>query len=277
MKTKFKAIITILTVLIILLFSSSETYALGEYTFLEPLPGIAPTATLTEYIPKVFTLSIGIAAVLAFVMITFGGIMYMTSDAISGKAQGRKYIEDALWGLLLVIGAYAILYTINPQILQFNLSVEKINIASRAGVDVVGSVPFQPCPTCQTLSSLNLPATGSAVGKSVDPALATDLVRLNNALKNENLGWRITEAWPPSINHQNVCHQVGTCVDANLSTANATTINRFIQLSKASGLKAIYEVRTAGLKDSLVLAGVDKDSVAVVPTITGEHFSVYNN
>ena len=95
-----------------------------EYITLEPsLPGVGASTNLTEYIPSMFILSIGIAAVMAFVMITFGGIMYMTSDAISGKTNGKKYVTDALLGLLLVIGAYVILNTINPKILTINLTI----------------------------------------------------------------------------------------------------------------------------------------------------------
>jgi hypothetical protein len=105
---------------------ANVTYALSDYTPLAPLPNLQAndgTTNFQTYIPGVFTLSIGIAAVLAFVMITIGGITYATSDALTGKQNGRKYIEDALWGLLLVIGAYVILNTINPKILVFDLDI----------------------------------------------------------------------------------------------------------------------------------------------------------
>lgn len=95
----------------------------SDYTVLAPLPGVGATTNITSYIPAAFNLAIGVSAVLAFVMITFGGIMYATSDAITGKSQGREYATNAIYGLLLVLGAYAILNTINPQILSFNLDI----------------------------------------------------------------------------------------------------------------------------------------------------------
>ena len=112
----------------ILPFSFSATFAYADsYVVLAPLPGIgnntAKTTDLSTYLKEIFNLSIGIAAVMAFVMITFGGITYMTTDAISGKTKGREYITNALWGLLLVIGAWVILYTINPQLIDFSLIV----------------------------------------------------------------------------------------------------------------------------------------------------------
>jgi hypothetical protein len=122
----------------ILLGFASTAYALPDYTVLTPVPGVTScegntdnpsancTTNLETYLPGVFKLSIGIAAIMAFVMITFGGIMYATSDAITGKSAGRQYVEDAIWGLLLVIGAWALLNTINPDILKFQLSVPDI-------------------------------------------------------------------------------------------------------------------------------------------------------
>src|SRR5947208_2260654 len=130
MKKIFK-IITYSTITLIILFTifSTAYAALPDYTVLAPLtPDTVKSCTtdtsgkqtcttdLSKYLPGIFNLSIGLAAVLAFVMITFGGIMYMTSDAISGKSQGRKYVTDAIYGLLLVIGAWVILYTIDPKI-----------------------------------------------------------------------------------------------------------------------------------------------------------------
>ena len=120
----------------------------NDYVTLAPLPNTTSCqtgsgkdckTTLAQYLPAIFNLSIGIAAVLAFAVITFGGITYVVSDSISGKADGRKHIENALWGLVLVIAAYAILYTINPAILEFNLNLPKPAIITESTVTVGGS------------------------------------------------------------------------------------------------------------------------------------------
>ena len=54
-------------------------------------------------------------------MIAFGGIQYMSTDAIHGKSEGRERITYALMGLLLVLFSWILLNTINPDILSFNL------------------------------------------------------------------------------------------------------------------------------------------------------------
>jgi hypothetical protein len=90
--------------------------------------------TLADYLPGAFNLAISIAAVMAFVMLTYGGVLYMTSDAIGNKSKGKEYIENALWGLLLVISSYLILNTINPQMLHFTLTLNPPNTQATAVV-----------------------------------------------------------------------------------------------------------------------------------------------
>ncbi len=125
----------------IILFANT-TLALGKYTVLTQLPGVEATTDLPTYLPAMFRLSIAIAAGMAFVMITFGGITYATSDAINSKNDGKAYIENALWGLGLVIGAYVILNTINPKILNFDLSVPQPEF--KKGETVVIATPSTP-------------------------------------------------------------------------------------------------------------------------------------
>lgn len=126
-------VLAFLSIVIIFSFISSVNAQNDDYTTLAPLPNTTNCGTgsgpecktnLSTYLPGVFNFSIGIAAVLAFIMITIGGIIYATSDAISGKTEGRTYVTNALWGLLLVLGSYAIIYTINPQFLNLNLDVK---------------------------------------------------------------------------------------------------------------------------------------------------------
>src|SRR3989338_3117607 len=71
-----------------------------------------------NYLNIIIKLVIGIAAVLAMVMIVMGGVEYMTSDLISSKEAGKDTIRNAILGLLIALGAYLILNTINPQLLS---------------------------------------------------------------------------------------------------------------------------------------------------------------
>jgi hypothetical protein len=109
----------------------------GYYNLLQPLPGVGsvynPISTpgqptnLSSYLNPMITVFIGICAVLAVVMILFGGIEYMTSELISSKEAGKERIRNALLGLVLALGAWTILYTINPNLLNSDIKATDIN------------------------------------------------------------------------------------------------------------------------------------------------------
>jgi len=84
----------------------------------KPNPDDSNLCPFGNYLNIMIKLIIGIAGVLAMVMIVMGGIEYMTSDLISSKEAGKEQITHAVLGLLLALGAYLILNTINPQLLS---------------------------------------------------------------------------------------------------------------------------------------------------------------
>lgn len=284
-------------VLILCLFAAAilgtgrSVYAAGEYTVLAPLPGTTNCSNNTinqtsnnsatqcktdfsTYLPAAFNLAIGLAGVLAFTMITYGGFRYMTSDALTGKEEGRGIIENALWGLLLVIGAYVILYTINPQILAFTLQLPTPQIQNQNGVfAVTPGVTADPCTTCQNLGNLNLPFKSGLDSRGIDQTLGTKLQGLNTDLQSANDAWQITEAWPPTINHQDTCHQTGTCVDAAVTNPTAANINNFYASAQKNGLNASFEVQNQATKDQLISQGVTIP-ITVNTNATGTHFHV---
>ena len=136
MKIKiFKKILGISAVtLIVLCFFSAlynTTTADTTYTLLEPLivPGDAPikeTANIGVYLEGIFKLGIGIASVLAVLMITIGGLQYMTSDKVQLITDAKTTIISALWGLVLVLASFLLLQTINPNLVNFNLNLKPV-------------------------------------------------------------------------------------------------------------------------------------------------------
>jgi hypothetical protein len=141
--TKFLPILFILLGWLVL---SDHTQAQTTYRLLAPLPlaetdctgsaGEECQTTTSPYIRGVFILVIGLAGVLAVVKIIFGGIQYMSTDAFSGKSDAKETINNAIWGLLLVIGAWLILSTINPKLVSFNLDFSSGENAGTAEVAV---------------------------------------------------------------------------------------------------------------------------------------------
>ena len=107
----------------------------------EPNKPDAKTSTAKTYIEGLFTLIIGIAGVLAVVKIIFGGIQYMSTEAIGGKSDARGTIENALWGLLLAISAWLILFTINPDLVNLDLKIPVQEIKSPTTIPGSGQIP----------------------------------------------------------------------------------------------------------------------------------------
>lgn len=277
-----------------------------EYKVLTALPGIGDegdgTTTLEKYVPAIFQIAVGLAAVFAVLMIVLGGIQYMSSDAFYGKEDGKNRAWSAVKGLLFVIAAYLILYTINPNLLEFNLNIETIKIAEPpAGTltptninQLAATCPncspirddlhysLSPaylaqvsCPTCVGFHQ-NIPAGGNT-NVNILPG-TNDRLDLFQKEIGSGLSWYVSEAWPPTVVHQNPCHAAGSCVDMSLGSTAATSanVNKVIDSAYSSGLVAIYEVKADGDRQDLVNAGVPADHVIVVPTINNNHFSVYN-
>ena len=114
-------------------FVLAESYELsvplgekGEITKVENLP---------QYISTIFEFGLGIAGLLALGLIIFGAIQYTTSAGNVARQQDAKdRITSAIYGLVLLLGAFLILNVINPKLTQLELEeikpidLKKVNI-----------------------------------------------------------------------------------------------------------------------------------------------------
>jgi len=97
------------------------------YKFLEPLPNlpeILPTDQTGKYFATLYQLGVGLAGLLAVIMIAFGGVEYIASAANPGlREKAKERITMAIVGLLLALGSYVILSTISPNLTGFTVSL----------------------------------------------------------------------------------------------------------------------------------------------------------
>lgn len=100
--------------------------ALGQgfnYVPLEQIPGSAGAKTLPDYISGIYKFGIWTVGIAALFMLTVGGFVYMTSGGNTATlSRAKGYISDALIGLILAMLAYLILYVVNPDLVNLNLS-----------------------------------------------------------------------------------------------------------------------------------------------------------
>lgn len=69
------------------------------------------------YLNILLMIAIGLCGALAVIMIVVRGVQYMGDESVFGKTEAKSHIMAAVLGLLLALGAYALLNTINPKLL----------------------------------------------------------------------------------------------------------------------------------------------------------------
>jgi len=125
--------ITITTISVFLFFSiitnNNIVNATDDYILLEPLPGMGEIEVgpgLGLYLQSMYKIGLGIAGILAVVMITIGGVMYMTTEAIGGKSDAKNKINNAIFGLILALSSFLLLKIINPTFISSELSLTPV-------------------------------------------------------------------------------------------------------------------------------------------------------
>lgn len=79
-------------------------------------------------------------------------------------------------------------------------------------------------------------------GCQINKGLISTLNNLQTIADASGIKWRMTEGYPPTVNHMSSCHFDGTCVDIGLTTSATTeSVNAFINAAKTAGLNVVNE------------------------------------
>jgi lysophospholipase L1-like esterase len=82
---------------------------------------------IAQFISTIYKFSVGIVSIIAVIMIIIAGIRIIISSAGGeGTQESYKKIAHALIGLLIAWGSFAILYNINPNLIEFNALKVKV-------------------------------------------------------------------------------------------------------------------------------------------------------
>lgn len=104
-----------------------------------------------------YGVAVGIAGLLAVIMVSIGGFKYMLSESVFSKSDAKEQITDALIGLGIVLAAVVLLKVINPDLI--NLDILRKMRASPPQI----IVPAAP----------NAPAAPAAAALAVPPSIFT--------------------------------------------------------------------------------------------------------
>ena len=89
------------------------------YTPMIDLPGVTnpnSSTSFASYASALYSVAIVVAALLAVIRLVLAGAKYMMTDVVSGKGEAINDIKGSLLGLLIIIAAFVILNTINPNL-----------------------------------------------------------------------------------------------------------------------------------------------------------------
>ena len=149
MNIKFVIVISCFTVLLFVPHALAQTAPSG-FTALAPIPGltdVSPTSvvnadSLASFFNNLYKYLIGVAAVLAVIMITWGGLeIAFNRDDVSKITDSKGKIYNALYGLILVLSPALVFGIINPSILNLSLNLPELDTKSGAPVQTVSTTP----------------------------------------------------------------------------------------------------------------------------------------
>ena len=122
--------------LLLVFFLPLVLFAQGAPVSVEPLTGLPGFEEAVEggtepLLNQLYRYLIGIAAILAVLVLMYGGFKYMTSEAVDKKSQGRDDMWRAILGLILVLSPFLVFSVINPSILNLDLPFSRLDAGQR--------------------------------------------------------------------------------------------------------------------------------------------------
>lgn len=135
-----KRLVSLLTLLLPLVTWSQDQ----GYVPLSDLPlteSISPDSNgLTAIIDMIYLASIGIAAAISVIVLIFAGMQLALSSSANGRSKWKDRVSGAFLGLILLVGAFLLLYTINPQLTELNIEGSKVTVNGRTSGENIGIV-----------------------------------------------------------------------------------------------------------------------------------------
>jgi len=207
------------------------------------IPGVSSVSQSDPcgWIVSFYTFAMLFSGILAFGAIVLGGFYYATSAGNpSRQGKGREFITSALLGLLLLAGAYVILYTIDHGLTSCSLP----NLASVGGTGTgvgsgAGGAAGCASGQCSVIPSSYCTQTAQTTGVgaincNAAPAMITSL----NCIHQKDSNFKVSEGYPPTVTHTSGCHSNGCCVDTQIVSGNCSDVQNLISAAQQCGVPA---------------------------------------
>lgn len=103
--------------------------------YAQDAPDTTGTTDVGAFLNNLYVFGLGVVALSSLIMLTVGGMIYMTAgDSQDRVGKGKTYMQNALWGLVVALLSWLILFTINPDLVKrFNFdNIQSIQNAPAA-------------------------------------------------------------------------------------------------------------------------------------------------
>lgn len=108
--------------------------------------GVDPNSNFGDFLNTLYAIAIAIAALLAVIKIAIGGVKYMLSEVVTSKADAKADIRGAILGLLIILGAFLILGTINSQFVGGSIGDNLTQLQAQGAGGNATTTPTTHCP-----------------------------------------------------------------------------------------------------------------------------------
>lgn len=177
------AAVSILALFMAAVLPSASAYEVE----LPSIAGTEPYGGPAQFVQYLFILGLGLGGILAFGMIVFAGLQWSLSGGNASLQEDAKdRIRNAIFGLILLLGAYVILNTINPDIVR-------LRQPSLAGLEV----PAPQTPRAETYNP--------ACARWNEYRCVTSYHRLTPCSQNPGQGWEDANTNCPSQGAGQAC------------------------------------------------------------------------
>lgn len=79
---------------------------------------------LGQLIQQIFTWSLAVLGIAVFVMVFYAGFLWLTAAGNTAKVgEAKSRITNAVFGAIILLSAYLILYTINPDFVRSSVNI----------------------------------------------------------------------------------------------------------------------------------------------------------
>jgi len=186
-------------------------------------PDFASSTSPAEFIGKFYLYALSISGTLAIIMIVYGGVKYVASaGSVASQSDARDIIKNAVFGILLLGGAYLILHTINPDITDLkNPDMEPVEPAPPfLSIDDVAELSDSRLDPIQ-VAAFQLVGSGVFFDSKADCVPGSDA----KSIINSALGHRYQYVCSSSCTKTSGCNKDGTVL---LSEAMLTGLKNVV-------------------------------------------------